>query len=219
MKELVKVDNDRVVTELKTVSEYFGKNHKDLIRNIKTILSYENTLKSEFIETTYKDVTGRTLPTYYITQKGFALLVMGFTGKRALKWKCAFYDEFEKRGREITELKIALSEKRLEETEQKLHLLHWDNYASTLGERLYTVTEIGKIVGMSAVRLNRTLADMNIQHREKGVWVVMDEIKECGFIHITSYEHDTGVNILTKWTEKGKNFIVKLLGDEKDLKV
>lgn len=217
--ELVKVDNDKVVTELKTVSEYFGKQHYNLIRDIKNILSMDNSLSSELIETTYKDSTGRELPTYYLTQKGFALLVMGFTGKRALKWKCEFYDEFEKRGQEITHLKIELSEKRLQETEQKLHLLHWDNYASTLGERLYTVTEIGKIVGMSAVRLNRTLADMNIQRREKGVWVVMDEIKECGFVHITSYEHDTGVNILTKWTEKGKNFIVKLLGAEKDLKV
>ena len=137
---------------------------------------------------------------------------MGFTGVKALQWKRAFYKEFEQMRAELNAFKMECVEQKNEELTQKLHLLHWDNYASTIGERLYTVTEIGKMVGMSARRLNKTLEDMNIQRRENGVWVVMDEIKNCGFVHITSYEHDTGVSILTKWTEKGKNFLVKLLG-------
>lgn len=217
--ELVKVNNDKVVTELKTVSDYFDKTIGHLNRDINKLIDLDDTLRNEFIATTYKDLKGEERKTYLITQEGFALLVMGFTGKKALQWKREFYRQYQSMYNQINQSKIGLVQSKLEETEQKLHLLHWDNYASTLGERLYTVTEIGKIVGMSAVRLNRTLADMNIQRREKGVWVVMDEIKECGFVHITSYEHDTGVNILTKWTEKGKNFIVKLLGAESDLKV
>lgn len=194
MNELV--NNDTLITELKTVADHFGKRTQDLRRTIKNLIATDNTLTSEFIETTYKDSTGRTLPTYYLTQEGVALLVMGFTGKEALKWKRAFYKVFEEKTKKL---------------ERKLHLLHYENRADQLGERLYTVTEIGKMVGMSAVRLNKTLEKMGIQRRIDGVWVVMDELKQCGFIRTTSYEHESGVNILTKWTESGKNFITKLL--------
>lgn len=194
MNELV--NNDTLITELKTVADHFGKRTQDLRRTIKNLIATDNTLTSEFIETTYKDSTGRTLPTYYLTQEGVALLVMGFTGKEALKWKRAFYKVFDEKTKKL---------------ERKLHLLHYENRADQLGERLYTVTEIGKMVGMSAVRLNKTLEKMGIQRRIDGVWVVMDELKQCGFIRTTSYEHESGVNILTKWTESGKNFITKLL--------
>lgn len=216
MKELVNIgNNDTLITELKTVADHFGKRTQDLQRTIKKLIATDNTLTSEFIETTYVDSTGRTLPTYYLTQEGFALLVMGFTGKEALKWKRAFYKAFEEMRLQLTECKISLSEekhkKQIEKLEHKLHLLHYENKADLLGERLYTVTEIGKMVGMSAIRLNKTLEKMGIQRRIDGVWVVMDELKVCGFIRTTSYEHESGVNILTKWTESGKNFITKLL--------
>ena len=212
MKELVNIgNNDTLITELKTVADHFGKRHDNLIQAIKKLIATDNTLTSEFIETTYIDSIGRTLPTYYLTQEGFALLVMGFTGKEALKWKRAFYKAFEEMRSELIHLENKVNEEKIEKLERKLHLLHYENRADQLGERLYTVTEIGKMVGMSAIRLNKTLEKMGIQRRIDGVWVVMDELKVCGFIRTTSYEHESGVNILTKWTESGKNFITKLL--------
>lgn len=186
MKELVNIgNNDTLITELKTVADHFGKRHDNLMASIKKLIATDNTLTSEFIETTYVDEQNKPRPTYYLTQKGFALLCMGFTGKDALRWKNAYYDAFEAMRTKVTE--------------------------NRADERLYTVTEIGKMVGMSAIRLNKTLEKMGIQRRIDGVWVVMDELKVCGFIRTTSYEHESGVNILTKWTESGKNFITKLL--------
>ena len=216
MNELVNIgNNDTLITELKTVADHFGKRHDDLIRLIKKLIATDNTLTSEFIETTYSDKQGKPRPTYYLTQEGFALLVMGFNGKEALQWKRAFYKAFEEMRQELASAKLRWLEskhtKEIEKLERKLHLLHYENRADQLGERLYTVTEIGKMVGMSAVRLNKTLEKMGIQRRIDGVWVVMDELKQCGFIRTTSYEHESGVNILTKWTESGKNFITKLL--------
>ena len=216
MKELVNIgNNDTLITELKTVADHFGKRHDNLMASIKKLIATDNTLTSEFIETTYVDEQNKPRPTYYLTQKGFALLVMGFTGKEALRWKCAFYDAFEEMRQELATLKLrgleSKHKKQIEKLEHKLHLLHYENKADLLGERLYTVTEIGKMVGMSAIRLNKTLEKMGIQRRIDGVWVVMDELKVCGFIRTTSYEHESGVNILTKWTESGKNFITKLL--------
>lgn len=213
--KLVTTDNNKLITELKLVAEHFGKRTQDLQRSIKKLIKTDETLRSEFIETTYKDSTGRTLPTYYLTQEGFALLVMGFTGKEALRWKRAFYKAFEEMRSELLSVKLhsveSMHKKEIENLEHKLHLLHYENKADLLNERLYTVTEIGKMVGMSARRLNKTLECMGIQKRIDGVWVVMEELKSCNFVRVTSYEHEEGVNILTKWTESGKNFITKLL--------
>lgn len=47
-----------------------------------------------FERATYRDSIGRTLPLYRITRDGFMLLVMGFTGTRALRFKLAFIQRF-----------------------------------------------------------------------------------------------------------------------------
>lgn len=52
-------------------------------------------LESMFIKTTYlNEQNGRELPEYIITRDGFALLVMGFTGEKALRWKLAYIEAF-----------------------------------------------------------------------------------------------------------------------------
>ena len=35
----------------------------------------------------------RSAPVFLMDQKGFCILAMGFTGAKALEFKCAFYDE------------------------------------------------------------------------------------------------------------------------------
>ena len=44
----------------------------------------------------YLDSTGRSLLMYKITHDGFTILVMGFTGKRAMKWKIDYLNLFNK---------------------------------------------------------------------------------------------------------------------------
>ena len=43
----------------------------------------------------------RKAPFYYMDRKGFCILAMGFTGAKALEFKCAFYDEFERMENEL----------------------------------------------------------------------------------------------------------------------
>lgn len=93
---LVKVENEKHVCELKTVAEYFGKRHADLIRDIKNLINNKADLSSEFVHTTELDAQGKPRPTYHLTQKGFTILCMCFKGAKALELKCKFYDEFER---------------------------------------------------------------------------------------------------------------------------
>ena len=42
----------------------------------------------------YEDAYGRSQPEYLCTRDGVSLLVMGFTGEGALKWKLKYIDAF-----------------------------------------------------------------------------------------------------------------------------
>ncbi|EAJ9300977.1 Rha family transcriptional regulator [Campylobacter coli] len=96
--ELEVVDNAVYTTSL-SVAEVFNKNHKNIIRKINEFPK-DNFTKLNFELSKYIDSTGRILPCYKITRDGFSLLVMGFTGEKAYKWKVEFikaFNEMEKR--------------------------------------------------------------------------------------------------------------------------
>ncbi|ELQ2566995.1 Rha family transcriptional regulator [Campylobacter coli] len=100
--ELEVVDN-AVYTTYLSVAEVFNKNHKNIIRKINEFPK-DNFTKLNFELSKYIDSTGRILPCYKITRDAFSLLVMGFTGEKAYKWKIEFikaFNEMEKRLRNI----------------------------------------------------------------------------------------------------------------------
>ncbi|EPW1218430.1 Rha family transcriptional regulator [Campylobacter coli] len=83
--------------------KYSIKNHKNIIRKINEFPK-DNFTKLNFELSKYIDSTGRILPCYKITRDAFSLLVMGFTGEKAYKWKIEFikaFNEMEKRLRNI----------------------------------------------------------------------------------------------------------------------
>lgn len=109
MKEIVIIRNDITVTDSKIVAEYFEKQHKNVLRDIENIISDLNEieenaplcdgLKNEpvkqlFIKDSYVDAKGESRKMYWLTEDGFTLLAMGFTGTKALKVKLAFIAEF-----------------------------------------------------------------------------------------------------------------------------
>ena len=98
-----KVIEGRPVTSSHIVADYFGKLHKNVMRDIRSLIEqnpeFDNQLNFEPVE--YVDAKGETRPEYLMDQKGFCILAMGFTGAKALEFKCAFYDEFERMKNEL----------------------------------------------------------------------------------------------------------------------
>ena len=78
------------------IAKYFDKNTYDVNRKIKNLITDCSDLSKEYYKTQYVNSRGQKHNTWYMTQKGFALLAMGFTGKKATEWKIKFYDEFER---------------------------------------------------------------------------------------------------------------------------
>lgn len=52
-------------------------------------------VERNFALISYRDTYGRSQPSYDMTKKGFSILVMGFTGMEAMKFKIAYTDRFE----------------------------------------------------------------------------------------------------------------------------
>ena len=94
MNELVTIMKNQALTTSLKVAEYFGKRHTHVLDAIEEIYSAENSAQSFFFETTYKDDSGKKNKMYLMNRDGFSLLAMGFTGKKALKFKLAYIQAF-----------------------------------------------------------------------------------------------------------------------------
>ena len=90
-----KIDGELVVTS-RQIAEDFDKRHADVIEKIEELIKTENSVMTMFIETSYKAGTGKSYKEYLITRDGFSLLVMGFTGSKALQWKLKYIEAFNK---------------------------------------------------------------------------------------------------------------------------
>lgn len=76
------------------VAETFGKEHKNVTRDIENLdcSSHFNTLNFERIN--YRDSRNRKQEKYLMTKDGFTFLVMGYRGKKAAKFKEAYIQRF-----------------------------------------------------------------------------------------------------------------------------
>ena len=97
----------RPVTSSRIVAEYFGKKHSDVVRAIQTIITQKPDLQASrnFAQWSEEVEIGsgakRSVVCFWMDRKGFSILAMGFTGAKALDFKCAFYDEFERMEKEL----------------------------------------------------------------------------------------------------------------------
>lgn len=86
--------NGQPTVTSREVAEHFKKEHRHVIKSIRSIISENSELTSMFYETTYTAGTGRAYPMYQMNRDGFTLLAMGFTGKDALEWKLKYIRAF-----------------------------------------------------------------------------------------------------------------------------
>lgn len=98
MDNLVTVYNHQLVTDSRQVAERFEREHRDVLKAIRHLIEgvrKNSQTPSMFYETTYvNEQNGQTYPMYYMNRDGFSLLVMGFTGAKALEWKLRYIEAF-----------------------------------------------------------------------------------------------------------------------------
>ncbi|EPY0588448.1 Rha family phage regulatory protein [Escherichia coli] len=94
----ITIDNGQAVTTSLAVANFFSKRHDDVLKKIRTLDCSPEFCARNFAETSISvnqpNGGTRKLPCYQITRDGFAFLAMGFTGKRAARFKEAYINAF-----------------------------------------------------------------------------------------------------------------------------
>lgn len=114
---IININNQEVVFENKDeqvfctsldVAKVFGKRHDNVLADIKLILNDLREIGTSNDLLNFQEVVriskttnpkngklvSRKMPIYNLTRDGFSLLAMGFTGKKALRFKIAFINAF-----------------------------------------------------------------------------------------------------------------------------
>lgn len=95
--EIKKINKEEVATCTSLdVAETFGKEHKNVLADIRSIQNDVSSaeISALFHESLYKASNGKNNPMFYMTRDGFTLLVMGYTGEKAMKFKLAYIKQF-----------------------------------------------------------------------------------------------------------------------------
>ena len=75
------------------IAEHFDKEHRNVLREIRNEIHAHDDpdfTSQHFFEATQIDARGKSIPIFRLTEIGFSLIAMGFTGARAKRWQRAY---------------------------------------------------------------------------------------------------------------------------------
>ncbi|OIP21892.1 hypothetical protein AUK22_11160 [bacterium CG2_30_54_10] len=101
------ISNGQVVASSLDVAKAFGKQHKNVLQSIEGLGAPADFNGLNFKPVEYKDAKGEVRPAVDMTRKGFTLLAMGFTGSKAMQFKIAYIDEFDRMEAELVKPALA----------------------------------------------------------------------------------------------------------------
>lgn len=238
--QISKTFKDQLTTTSLKVAEVFGKRHDHVLRDIEQLISKDLGGVPKFGETPYiHPQNGQTYRIFEMNQDGFALLVMGFTGDRALEFKIKFLKAFngmkELLNSEdyIVSRSLEIMSKRIESQTQVIQQLEQTNklQETIIQEQApeveysrkvlkahndWTITTIAKDHDMTAQKLNKILCDMSIQYKRDKHYVLHAKYNGNGYTKTRTHTYvngqgETCTHIETTWTESGRNFIHNLI--------
>ena len=93
----VHTNNGVLVTTSRNIAVVFGKEHRNVVRDIRAVIDAspdKDFTQLNFELSKYVDPTGRKLPEYLLTRDGTMLLIMGYTGAKAMVLKTAYIKRF-----------------------------------------------------------------------------------------------------------------------------
>jgi Rha family phage regulatory protein len=233
---VLKGKSGRDITTSLIVAGVFGKEHKNVLRDISELSCSEEFNRLNFELISYPDSKNREQKAYEMTKDGFLFLVMGYTGDKAGAYKELFIKAFNinasllqsddyilSRALEISARKMKALETQLNQKTEQLKLTEEivkenapkvEYYQEVLtSESLITATVIAKDLGMSATRLDRILKTHGVIYKVGETWVLKRKYQDRGYTHTKTFTHTNSKEkvvstIHTYWTEKGRQFIM-----------
>lgn len=153
---------EQAVVSSRTVAEKFGKEHRHILEGVRNLTAENSAVKKMFLKGNYTNDRGQVYPEFLMNRDGFALLVMGFTGKEALDWKLKYIQSFNEmesyiRERQSSEWLITRKQGKLIRRNETDVLANLVEYAESQGSRnmrktVYTTYSklVNSLVGIEA---------------------------------------------------------------------
>jgi anti-repressor protein len=229
-KDWVFNDKGEVYTDSLTVALVFGKEHKSVLRDIRNLLKTADTFgQNNFVPFTYFSEQNKELPKYLLTEDGFTLLVMGYTGANAMQFKIEYIKRFRAMKEELTNklpgavqdyLALSENERAIQFFQQRLKLerhrkalkkakpkveFH-DKFVKAAG--LQSVNEVSKVLGSGANRFYGWLRDEEIVMQNNKPY---QQFINQGYFKLKEYLHEgkqAGATT-TMVTPKGVSWLAK----------
>lgn len=199
MNDLINIENKdgQLVVSSREVAANFEKEHRNVIQAIENI-SAENSalIGTMFIPSEYKAGTGKAYKEYLLTRDGFSLLVMGFTGSKALEWKLKYIEAFNTMEQQLTKLDNLSPQLQLLinlELQQK----RMQQQISQVNQR---VDGIKEIVGLSTVGWRDDARALIVKIAEQ--WGGTEYIAEVNRLIYQELNKRMGVNLKQRRTNK-----------------
>lgn len=213
-KLVFKGQNDQILTNSLLVAEKFGKEHQHVLRDVRSLMEGMSNLGDTpmFVESTYiNEQNGQEYPMFVMNRDGFTLLVMGYTGKKALRFKLDYISAFNSMEKQLREQQqkpltsaemFALQaninleyENRISNVEQRLNAIEQEREEN--GQRLLEAsisnTPLPQLTLRDQVRqlVNRYASSNNM--KQSDVWhKIYDQLYYLYHISIRAYKKKSG---------------------------
>ena len=244
MNELVyRGANDQAMTNSLLVAEKFGKEHKNVLRDIQNLVAQNSAAKLYFFESEYEN-RGKNYPMYIMNKEGFSLLVMGFNGKNALNFKIDFLNAFNKmesmlksddyilaRSQEILNQRLQLASQKVQMLEDTVQ--HQEQEIKQLAPRAeytdkvlqstatYTLTQIAHDLNMRSVhQFTHWCKSKGILYHQSGQWQPTAKVAGKGYFatRTARYFKADGTpasSLSTVVTELGRAWLHSIMQNDK----
>lgn len=216
--KLVFIENNRPVTDSLTVSEMFGKEHFNVMNDIKVQIEKLKEAGMEewgvlnFQETQYQHPQNKQWYTKFnMTEDGFAIVAMSYVTVETMKMKVKFLEEFKRMREELANpqfnlpttfpealrlLATEMEEKQRIQTENLMleqRVKEYEPKASYVDQILHskstvTITQIAKDYGLSGQELNKVLHEDGVQYKQNDQWLLYRKYQDQGFTKSTTID-------------------------------
>ena len=218
MSNIINVKNEegKLVVSSREVAINFEKRHDNVLKDIETLILNMRTPKNLgmlFIESEYVNSNNRLFKEYLLTRDGFSLLVMGFTGQKALEWKLKYIEAFNKMEEHIQQPKklSAMDQLRLQYEVAEEHEERLSNLENTMTIDYGQQLQLKDLVSSVAIKVmggKESLVYMDNSTRRKVFANIWRDFKD--YFQVNSYKNtprkdlNKAIEYIRTWNPQGK---------------
>jgi len=128
MNDIIKNECGQLKTTSKIISDVFGKTHIKVTEAIGMLECSDDFKELNFERSFYVSPQNKKIPCYNITEDGFYFLCMGFSGKKAAKWKEEFLVTFKQMRKAVINVDAEVTRLSIEGKEIKQRGSEWSQF-------------------------------------------------------------------------------------------